>query len=1008
LGRLQRGWRWFRRNPAIASLSGLAAGLLLIGSVVSTYYAVEASRKGAIATEKAAEAISKGRLAEDRAAEALAAKQVAEQESDRAEYQLYGNFIKLAQQELDQNNIPQVDRYLEACPQRMRNFEWYYLRRAGRGYASQFDEQSLTLSSLAVSPDGKLSAIGGPDRAVKIWKTATGELVRTLRGHRANVAGLAFSPDGKRLASASWDRTVRVWELESGRSLHTYTRHSDQVHCVAFSPDGEWIGSGGRDKSLQLWDAEDFTPVHVLREHEGVVSAIAFEPVGATLIASGSSDGTVRIWNVETGKQERVLKGHTHFVNSVDFSPDGKLIASSCLDNPVYIWNAHSGEKLKELGVESKNSASIRFNLTGNRLATCNNDGRIRIWSFSLHPRATLAELFSIPRHHDGSCLLEFAPSLGGRLVSAGSDGFARVWDLKRPPSFIPLESVVGHESVAFDSSGQNLLLADSESPFSNSWEKDRVSDLSMHRLQDLNQSTTLGTFRGWITSLAGGEGGLIAVGSTESEQKHCRLTVFRLDEPKPVMEQLELPGVVTRLKFSADGGKLVSAILRPDREHEVWLWDTNQGKSVLRISVLRMLGHRGTGSMTDISPDGTRILSGYFFSGRERIVSMWDATNGKSMLQLKTHAAITVTRFSPDGRHIAAAGMEQRGDVKRLEHTIKIIDADSGELERTLEGHGDTIRAVAYSPDGSRLASKDNIGVIKIWDLKTGQQMLSLKSRDLTSLLAFSADGRRLLSSGGTNSRIWDGTEQSSALTTQKLSYPLLEIARLDAKTAAATPPPIVENPLGGRMTFAGKQDSHWLRLLRQPPEQLDWEQRRPLEDGGRDAIPIVMQALKSDDNNMRQNALQILRFPSPKNEYMLQDVELALIRRLTEDDNDLTRVSAIQTLWFWTSKSGGAPTGIDELIKLSSSKDPAVAGWALNGLSQMLSAALPTTKAALKSDDDQIRAAIGKALQSLASRYMRAGAKLTLDGPALRCSRLERVPYCFLLVHVQFRSPL
>jgi WD40 repeat protein len=84
--------------------------------------------------------------------------------------------------------------------------------------------------------------------------------VRTLEGHTSYVTSVAFSPDGKLLASGSdWpDNTIKLWEVATGQEVRTLKGHSCwKVLSVAFSPDGNLLASGSADGTIKLWDISD-------------------------------------------------------------------------------------------------------------------------------------------------------------------------------------------------------------------------------------------------------------------------------------------------------------------------------------------------------------------------------------------------------------------------------------------------------------------------------------------------------------------------------------------------------------------------------------------------------------------------------------------------------------------------------------------------------------------------------------------------------------------------------
>jgi WD40 repeat protein len=63
---------------------------------------------------------------------------------------------------------------------------------------------------------------------VKIWDLSTGRVL-DLRGHTALVHGLASSPDGRRLASSSEDRTIKLWDTATGEEVFTLRGHTSGV-----------------------------------------------------------------------------------------------------------------------------------------------------------------------------------------------------------------------------------------------------------------------------------------------------------------------------------------------------------------------------------------------------------------------------------------------------------------------------------------------------------------------------------------------------------------------------------------------------------------------------------------------------------------------------------------------------------------------------------------------------------------------------------------------------------
>ena len=108
------------------------------------------------------------------------------------------------------------------------------------------------------SKDGtKLAAVGG-NGAAMIYDSrdlTKLPLIRKLAGHVSIVTGVAWHPDGSRLATCGADRTIRIWDTATGTELITLRGHSNLIQRLAFSNDGNTLVSTSDDGTIKLWRA---------------------------------------------------------------------------------------------------------------------------------------------------------------------------------------------------------------------------------------------------------------------------------------------------------------------------------------------------------------------------------------------------------------------------------------------------------------------------------------------------------------------------------------------------------------------------------------------------------------------------------------------------------------------------------------------------------------------------------------------------------------------------------
>jgi len=157
-------------------------------------------------------------------------------------------------------------------------------------------------------------------------------------------------------------------------------------------------------------------------------------------------------------------------------------------------------------------------------------------------------------------------------------------------------------------------------------------------------------------------------------------------------------------------------------------------GDIELYDAITRTLGRTLEGDRVAFSPDGA-----YLASVRYKTVELWQVSTGILERTLAGHTdVVTSVAFSSDGSRLASGSKDG---------TVKLWQVSTGILERTLTGHTDVVTSVAFSPDGARLASASGHWdkTVKLWWVATGTLEQTLKDHTgVVTSVAFSPDGAR------------------------------------------------------------------------------------------------------------------------------------------------------------------------------------------------------------------------------------------------------------------------
>ena len=135
---------------------------------------------------------------------------------------------------------------------------------------------------------------------------------------------------------------------------------------------------------------------------------------------------------------------------------------------------------------------------------------------------------------------------------------------------------------------------------------------------------------------------------------------------------------------------------------------------------------------------------------GLNGVATLFNLENGKKLHVLTGHHdALYGIAFSPDGSQLATAGYDR---------IIKIWNTASGEILRTLKGHNGAVFGIAFSPDGSVLASAGGDSSVKLWNSENGQRLDTFGQPSGEQFLtAFTPDSRFILAAGADKQvRLW------------------------------------------------------------------------------------------------------------------------------------------------------------------------------------------------------------------------------------------------------------
>ncbi|WP_440066747.1 nSTAND1 domain-containing NTPase [Streptosporangium sp. OZ121] len=294
---------------------------------------------------------------------------------------------------------------------------------------------SADIGAVAIGPDGETVATGDTSGTVRLWDITGRPKGAPLTGHRSGVYPIVFSPDGAVIASGDGDEehdgVVLIRDAATGRPLTSpLTGHRGALSAIAFSHDGATLSTADENQIVQRWDTKTwrrlgpaFGPLR-----EGDDAWTLFGPGGSALAVRTDRFSNTSSWQVRDLATGRPY-GPPIVAGELAFSPDGRTVTTSN-DNLgedgglIQQWDLTTHRKIGTPVRVGTSIYSMTYSPDGRTVAIGGGDGVVRFLDARTR-RPTGAVL----RGHS-TFVSDLAYSAdGAHLMTTATERNARIWD---------------------------------------------------------------------------------------------------------------------------------------------------------------------------------------------------------------------------------------------------------------------------------------------------------------------------------------------------------------------------------------------------------------------------------------------------------------------------------------------------------------------------------------------------------------------------------------------------
>jgi WD40 repeat protein len=384
------------------------------------------------------------------------------------------------------------------------------------------------------SPNGEFFLLGGADRNLRLWRTATG-LPGNAMGPLSEPSATAH---GESVAGLGADGRVALHELNQPEQRQLLDKLPKGTQQVFLSPDGRRVLALHPKKGLLLFKRDTQDQLAELDSVDGELR-YAFSPDSKRLITWGTQDSTMKLWDTETGKRIERMTSHWHPPALLRFSASGQQFVTVAAKDKAIVWRVSDGEVVRkiELPTDAQLPKEMELLNNGAQLMTYgprpgaqpNTPLELALWDVNKGTRIASLLPAGVP-------LKSFLIAEGkSRLFVNGGDNQLYVFDLR---SLQRIQLLEGMEVVDLSADQRRFLVRNG----------DEI------RLMDVGSMTVVARLRKQVTAFAAAKGRLFATSTTDG-----LLTLWDFDTAEQVGQLKGHLDTVQKVIFSDDGRRLAS-----------------------------------------------------------------------------------------------------------------------------------------------------------------------------------------------------------------------------------------------------------------------------------------------------------------------------------------------------------------------------------------------------------------------------------------------------------------